>query len=244
MCLAFLPISVKGWAGQKISREFVNIDQVFDFIGSNKEYINVNGWSMLNEDYYISIGNLKLLANKASEFFELEQGYDFFSNEVDNIKQVNIRGVNNKGQAITIMCQSIQTLANKGQRYENYIVVDIVDATLNANSLDTKALMEEFFNIIGANFNITVTMVGSYKGELEHSEMQSICKHLFNCIQASVVEGIQEGGLISISGYSPLLSEGIVVGGRPMNVQVAMRYNSYKDKTYLWVGTPIICIEY
>ena len=42
----------------------------------------------------------------------------------------------------------------------------------------------------------------------------------------------------------PLLDENIISGGKPVNVQVAMRYNSYKDKTYLWIGVPVISIEY
>lgn len=241
--LTLFPVSVQGWAVQKPSQEFVSIEQVFDFMGCNREYLNVNGWCMLSEDY-MSINSLKSLANKAADFFGLEQGYDLFSSQGNGIRQVNMRGINKNGQVISIVCQSIYTLVNKNQRHESYIVVDIVDSIRDTNSLEAKALMEGFFDAMDVNADITVTLVGSFKGKLERSDMESICRDLFNCVQASMVEGIQEGGLISISGYSPLLDEGIVAGGRAVNIQVAMRYSSYKDRTYLWMGTPVISIEY
>jgi hypothetical protein len=243
ICLTLLPVSVQGWAVQESFQELVSIEQVLDFVGCNREYLNASGWCMLNKDY-MSLSDLKSLARKAADFFDLKQSYDFFSSQGNGIRQVSIRGVNKGGQVISIVCQSIQTLADKNQGYESYIAVDIVDSTHKVNSRAVKALLKEFFDTIGMNPTITVTLVGSFKGRLEPSDMQSICSSLFGCLRARVVEGLHEGGLMSISGYSPALGKGIVSGGRPVNLQVALRYNSYKGRTYIWVGTPIISIEY
>ena len=29
-----------------------------------------------------------------------------------------------------------------------------------------------------------------------------------------------------------------------MNLNIAIRYNEYEEKTYIWIGTPIITIGY
>lgn len=243
MCLTLLPVGMQGWAIQEPFQELISIEQVLDFLGCNTEYLNVNGWCVLNENY-MSIIDLKSLASKAAEFFGLEKGYDLFSSQGNGIRQVSIRGVNKGGQVISIVCQSIQTLADKNQGHESYIVVDIVDSTQKVNSRAAKALLKGFFDTIGVNPTITVTLVGSFKGQIEPSNMQSICSSMLGYLKARAIEGLHEEGLVSISGYSPALGEGIVSGGRPVNLQVAMRYNSYKDRTYIWVGTPIISIEY
>ena len=45
-------------------------------------------------------------------------------------------------------------------------------------------------------------------------------------------------------GSCPLLPEGVQILGKNYNINIAMRYNSEEDKTYLWIGTPIISLEY
>ena len=48
---------------------------------------------------------------------------------------------------------------------------------------------------------------------------------------------------LNIMGFSPLLPEGIEILGQNYNINIVMRYNSEEDKTYLWIGTPVISLE-
>jgi len=61
---------------------------------------------------------------------------------------------------------------------------------------------------------------------------------------AKKVEGITEENLISISAYSPRVKSSILVNEKRVNINLAMRYNSYEDKTYIWLATPVITTEY
>ncbi len=242
ICLTLFPISKQGWAVQQPFQELISIDQVLDFVGCDREYLNVNGWCLLNKDY-MPFSDLKSLAAKAAHFFGVE-GYGFSSSQGNGVRQVSIKGVNKGGQVVSIMCQSVQTLAEDDEGYENYMVVDIVDGTHKGNSRAVRDSLEEFFGTVGVNATITVTLVGSFEGQLEPGHMRSICKGVLEYLEARAIEGLYQEGLMSISGYSPALGKGIVSGGRPINIQVALRYNSYKGRTYIWVGTPIINVEY
>ncbi|MGI6188552.1 MAG: YwmB family TATA-box binding protein [Clostridiales bacterium] len=252
ICLAILPISVQGWAGwsglqneeRNISeKRTVSIDDLMAYAGFQREYLNINTWARLEEDC-ASIRVLESLADKALEFFGITGDYDHIINQGKNIKQVNVRGVNEKNQVVSIICHSVDTSGSKNGGWESYIVVDIVDRFQKAGESGAKSRMEAFFNAIGLNARITTTLVGSIKGQLKREDMEDICSDLFACIQADKAEGIIDEEFISISGYSPFIDECITSGGSNVNIQAAMRYNSYKDKTYLWIGIPIISIEY
>lgn len=58
------------------------------------------------------------------------------------------------------------------------------------------------------------------------------------------VEGMEDENIISVSAYSSKLKEYIKLGSEKINLNVAIRYSSFDDKTYIWVATPIIAIEY
>ncbi len=250
VCLTMIPVSVHGRAVSDESRfnprdenKGISIDDMMASVGCRREYLNVNGWAKLEEDYR-SVSDLELIAERASKFFGIGDDRDHISSEGGGIIQVNIRGVNEKNQVVSIICHSVETSEGKNKRWESYIVIDVVDRIYKADKSDAKKQMEAFFNILEADADIRTTLVGSFKGRLSHKAMEDVCDELLNRIHANRVEGIKDEEYISISGYSPLLDENIISGGKPVNVQVAMRYNSYKDKTYLWIGVPVISIEY
>lgn len=71
----------------------------------------------------------------------------------------------------------------------------------------------------------------------------------FKKLRAQHIEGMNTNDTISISGYTPLLTNVnnppyIITGGRKMNVQVATRYDSLHQCVVLTIGLPIITIEY
>ncbi|NLO81665.1 MAG: YwmB family TATA-box binding protein [Clostridiales bacterium] len=255
-CLIILPISVHGWAVfdggglkpwydlNRISNEgkVVSMDDMMAFVGFQREYLDVNAWARLGEDY-ASVQDLELLADRASKFFGIEGDYDHISSQGEGIIQVTVRGVNENKQVVSITCYSVDTSCDNNRKLESYMVINIVDRIQRIDVSEAKHSVEVFFDTIGLNAKITTTLVGSSKGKLSLKEMEGICNELFSHIRADRTEGITDGEFISISGYSPLFDECITSNGKSVNIQVAMRYNSYMDRTYLWIGVPIINIE-
>lgn len=74
--------------------------------------------------------------------------------------------------------------------------------------------------------------------------MNEIANHLLKKAAARDVKTLREGGLISMTAYSPLLEGGIEFGRARVNLNLGIRYNSYEDRTYLWLATPVITTEY
>ena len=92
--------------------------------------------------------------------------------------------------------------------------------------------------------NIYSCIVGTYEGKLSESEIESSIEACLKAINARKIEGVPNHELYSISAYSRNIREFVNSGSKNINVQIASRYSSYDDKTYIWVGTPVIVKEY
>lgn len=74
--------------------------------------------------------------------------------------------------------------------------------------------------------------------------MNRISRLILDGAKAKKVNGMSEKNLISVSAYSPLIDNNIEIEGRKINMNLALRYNAFEDKTYIWLATPVITIEY
>jgi len=87
-------------------------------------------------------------------------------------------------------------------------------------------------------------MIGTFEGKLESSNKVKKITKTLQVINGNKIEGIMDESIISISAYSPNIDRFIYTGNNKMNLNIAMRYNEYEGKTYYWIGSPIITIEY
>lgn len=91
---------------------------------------------------------------------------------------------------------------------------------------------------------LNMCIIGSLDGNLKDSDLENICARIFKSAGADKIEGMRDKGLISVSAFSPSINEAVRVNGKQVNLNVAVRYNSYEGKTYIWLATPVITTEY
>ncbi|WDV46089.1 YwmB family TATA-box binding protein [Clostridiaceae bacterium M8S5] len=119
---------------------------------------------------------------------------------------------------------------------------------LNADDINKIKLCENKISNTFLSFkakpHITTCITGTYKGELNQSKRYKMVYKALDSVGAKVIEGLDESSLISVSAYSPKLKDYIYSGDKKMNLNVAMRYNEYENKTYLWMATPLITTGY
>lgn len=107
-----------------------------------------------------------------------------------------------------------------------------------------KGMIENTLSSYGIDTEITTCITGTYDGEMNNSKRYKMVYSVLNSLDAEVVEGLKDDSLTSISAYSPKIKNYIFTGEKKMNINVAMRYNEYEDKTYLWMATPVIATGY
>jgi hypothetical protein len=129
-------------------------------------------------------------------------------------------------------------------RGETYIVFDV--------SMDKsyKDLMTERRNIVNAlqvdeaTINFSSCIIGTYEGRMTEKEADKKSGIALRSIRAEKVEGIENEELRSISAFSSSVGGYVISDQSRVNVQLAIRYSSYDDKTYIWIGTPLIPMGY
>lgn len=92
---------------------------------------------------------------------------------------------------------------------------------------------------------ITTCLEGYLDGKLRKDEWALYLRDAFDAIGAGIHTVTDSGAYMSYTGYSPLIwDEGITVGGDQININMAMRYHSFDQRTYIVIGSPVITVEY
>ncbi len=62
--------------------------------------------------------------------------------------------------------------------------------------------------------------------------------------RGKVIEKYRDQQVLSFSIFTPYIEQYIYTGREKMNLNIVIRYNEYENKSYIWIGTPIITIGY
>lgn len=209
----------------------LSIDELFKESGSKWVETQINSWAKCSfEKPAISI--LEDVAKGAGEFFGLEDNLELSYNDYGNICKVHLKGNDQKGLKYDIII---------ARDKETYMTINIVN---DRDFLDTEEIIgkvQDYFNSIGQDPQVSLTITGGFPGKLDTGQKKSIIEALIKKAKGRFIQTMEDDKLISVAGYSPILDTPPIKG---INFQIASRYNGYRNITYLWIGTPIITIEY
>ncbi|MGB9779595.1 YwmB family TATA-box binding protein [Caldanaerobacter sp.] len=210
--------------------------KAFKATGAKYEYANINGWGKLKKDF-VEIKDMEDYLRVVSESLRIRD-YSFRQVCDKDLRQVLFE-YRDAERDVTVVVQSIKN----DDRSETYLLID--EYLKNADNLaKEREAIEKAFQKVKTKPIIATSIVGSFKGDLSLEEKRGIVREVFKILKAKKVEGIEDIEVISLSGYIKNLGEYIAVGNEKINLQVALRYSSYEDKTYIWVATPLIGTEY
>lgn len=199
-------------------------------------------WGRLNKNYD-NIESLKLLADKVSKDLGIINNSFYLKNimENDNLKKIEITGKDMGNSHLSIKVQLTEDSKNGS---ESDISITVNEDSPGTMLEDKRSKVLKVLRKSGISPRVNSCLTGNVNGKLNNEQMNDICKNIFMVSEAKKVEGLKYDGLISVSAYSPLIGDSIKVNERRVNLNLAIRYNSYENKTYIWLATPIITTEY
>ena len=127
---------------------------------------------------------------------------------------------------------------------ESWVTVSLTNTSQKQELEEAAANLESLLKNYSGSTSVNISITGSMDGTLDDSEVDSICGKILESAGASKVEGLQEDDLVSVSAFSPSIGNTVKVNGKRINLNVAVRYNSYEGKTYIWLASPVITTEY
>ncbi|WP_028309793.1 YwmB family TATA-box binding protein [Desulfitibacter alkalitolerans] len=126
---------------------------------------------------------------------------------------------------------------------ETYLAVNLEGLMLE-NSLPQSKKLERIFDYFEARPIINQTAIFFIPGYLSIDNQEKNVYYLFSSINGIIIEGIKEEAFVSYSGYTPHFKDGVESKGKIINVNIASRYHNIDNKTYLYMGTPLIHCQY
>ena len=115
---------------------------------------------------------------------------------------------------------------------------------------DQKVCLEQYENKLNQIIGLKWQYYYLYKAELPHmlalDDQNQAISVLLKTMKARKVEEYSNNSLISITAYSARLKEdtGVNINGKKYNLQIAIRNNKNNTKTNVYIGSPLILVEY
>ncbi|KAB3526671.1 YwmB family TATA-box binding protein [Alkaliphilus serpentinus] len=161
-------------------------------------------------------------------------------NEEDGYNQITVTALEEIGSITTIIVYSF----NSSEIKESYIIIDIVKNKGYKDIVELNKKSIKALEPYGNDIEGTIAMVGFYPHKKTEEETKGIIKDISLVLKASVIEEVQDEAYNSITLYSPFLTNTIEYQNKKVNLQLATRYNSYEDRTYIWIASPLISNTY
>lgn len=127
---------------------------------------------------------------------------------------------------------------------ESLVTISLTNTSQKQELSEAVASLESVLKKHCTSISENICMTGSFDGTLDNGEVAAVCDKILKSTGADKVEGLQEKELVSVSAFSPSIGDYVRVNGKRINLNVAVRYNSYEGKTYIWLASPVITTEY
>lgn len=238
LSIAMIAESRSGLGKSKLSME----DSLITSMNSTKAQVmesTISGWAKINGSFMAADQLTRELAEAVAILQPEESTINIKSESSDGVNRQTLSG-SMDSKYYNIEVESIKT--DKGG--ETYVLMDV---SINGSSSELAAEKKKvaaYYQNKKAKANISSCVIGVYDGKLTENEMRSKIADAMSSVKAKEVEGLSDDALNSISAFSGNINNFVLSNNKKVNMQIAMRYSSYDDKTYIWIGSPLINVEY
>lgn len=158
----------------------------------------------------------------------------------DGYSQVSYFGYDNNRNTLTIILSSYINIHEQG---ETYLYINMNKKEIFVENNDIIDRIQKLFNSFNCNVEITTCILGEFSGKFSEYDINQTMKSIHN-INGRIVDAYSDDNLVSLTAYTEYIDDNILAGEDRINLNVALRYSEYDNKTIIWIGTPIITSGY
>lgn len=219
----------------------------FHTTGADFKKMDIKGWAQLNDSYItpneihkkLSLVSAQLGIDTKKLKTQIQSSNNYFS--------ISKSGWFDRQTYLTVIVQTTREnnkLAGGQNKGETYLIVGFshFGAPKNYLYLRTKILGAFYPGQAEANYSTVIS--GTLPKKIDVTEMQKLTKKAMETAGASNLENAVDARMVSVTGYTPGIVERLTLGQKTVNINMAVRYNSEDNNTYVYIGSPIITTEY
>ncbi|NLP14437.1 MAG: YwmB family TATA-box binding protein [Clostridium sp.] len=222
------------------------------FCAALEKAFKASGANFVSSEFYVNaeVGNeyqsfeqLSRMADDLAADMNIEKN-EMYSRSLignDSIDKMEIIGISEGGKRINLCARSERDAGGSGK---SYITVSV---TVDSAKFEIEDIYEDLLKTLGKykiHPKVNTCVTGYFEGKLDYAALNEVSKRVLKHAGARKVNGITDNNMISVSAYSPGIDNTILENGKKVNMNLAIRYNSYENRTYIWIAIPVITIEY
>lgn len=169
----------------------------------------------------------------------------FFTKTVifeEDYSQINYSGFDRNKNRIEIFLSSY--LDKEMDLEETYLYINIIKSKHFDWKNDTIENIKDIFEEFDGEVEITTCVLGDFSGKLGYNNIEEKINNIEAKYNIGILEKFTENNLNSYTMYTPLIKQVLIIDKKKINLNLAIRYNVYEDKTYIMIGSPIIANGY
>ncbi|MDR7856940.1 YwmB family TATA-box binding protein [Tissierella sp.] len=213
--------------GGIILDEFISKDAVESMGGEIKTKMGIMG-----EEFNVNMDNTDV----DKEYYSKESIYE------ENFNHLAIHGIDSKGNSVTVMISSY--FDSDSKKGETTLFINFIKSGKYFNISGIIERTEGIFKKFSKPVEITTCIIGTIDGKLKEEDLKKNVSYAMREVKGKVVEEYFDSSISSYTAFTPLIESSIFSGEKKINLNLAIRYNEFEDKTYIWIGTPIITTGY
>ena len=194
------------------------------------------------EDRYLSMNELEGILIDVARILGLK-GEEIVRSEGKTYRVLDVTGETAAGPSAHIVVQSNPGDTKLGAKPQSYLLVVCRDKSpQRIKELATR--LETLLRPIAPGGQVSYYLTGELQGKHTLAEMSKLAEGALESVSAKVIEGIWEEEMVSLTAYTPLIARHFGTGERRFNLNLAVCYDNYKNRTVLWAGFPLIHTPY
>lgn len=211
--------------------------------GASMEIYDITDWSVITRESLNFRDLEEIKASMIKLFDTKEQNFETTKESDEMYRILNTEGWLDSDIFLHIILQSVHLPEEYEEEPQTYLVVTVTSRDI-AKLEELQSKVKNAVISSGGQSRITTCITGTFDGKLNEAEQDRILEKFARDLKIENLEKMRDDYAVSVLGYSPELSDSITILDKSYNVNIAMRYNSEDDRTYIWIGTPVISVEY
>ncbi len=206
--------------------------------GATPQEGTANYWGIATEKY-LNMADLENLADNIKETLGLKETSPRIRTEEEDFRLIDIEGEISETLKTRLILQSVPSQEGGGKG-ATYLLINIVEEGGGEKALQAGERMEFLLNPYIIEGELTLDLLGYLPGKMALAEMKELAQNIMDKYEVELLEEMESEGLISLTGYTPLVGRYLTMGNQKINVNIALRYDSHREMTMFRVGVPII----
>ncbi len=157
----------------------------------------------------------------------------------ETYRLLDLKGSIPPGSDLHIVVQSNPGDKNLGLPPQTYLLVFCRHTSLEILK-KTASRLEVALRPLAPGGQTSIFLTGEVRRRISPAEMTLLAERAVKAVDGRIVEGMREGGLLSVSAYTPRFGRSLTDGRDRINLNLALRIHSEDDTTVVLAGFPVI----